>query len=397
MRATVFRILSLAIAILVCEAGLQVARFASPQVRFLLASQWGRQFEEDRALGHRMSPYLPGLDQRGYRNPAPLARAEILALGDSYTYGMPARPEEAWPLVLETLTGRTTYNAGVMGYGFCEYEVVLSELISLQPELVVVGVFVGNDLGDVYRTVYLGGRCPHLATGNPDDLALFRSLDAEATIADRAIQLGWDQVPEAPGDPGALPGLRSALSQRSALYGMARELRYRARPRVPWDFEHSAAVPHSYVWQEVPKIRTVFKRPEMMALNLELEDPRIREGLRMAGVSLTSIRDTLATRGTDLLVVLIPDKSAVYEPVISGGSAPPPPGFVRLASLDGEVRGALSRILEAEGIEVVDVTAALTETLREGVAVYPESDDHHNSAQGYRVIAEVIAERIRHR
>ena len=56
---------------------------------------------------------------RGFRH--------IVAIGDSQTYGMAVRREQAWPQQIETLSGRTVYNMSFGGYGLVEGLALLEE------------------------------------------------------------------------------------------------------------------------------------------------------------------------------------------------------------------------------------------------------------------------------
>jgi hypothetical protein len=140
-------------------------------------------FEFDPELGHRHKPNLDFVhvwnghdnvssirtNSFGLRSPAvPLAKESgeyrILALGDSYTFGYGVGDEDAFPAVLGKMLaaagtpslGRTTViNAGVSSYGTAQ------ELLyyknhgrAFQPDLVLLNMFVGNDVQDNLCTHY---------------------------------------------------------------------------------------------------------------------------------------------------------------------------------------------------------------------------------------------------
>ena len=49
---------------------------------------------------------MAGFDQWGFRNREVPETADIVAVGDSHTYGNTARMVDSWPFVLGTLTGQ---------------------------------------------------------------------------------------------------------------------------------------------------------------------------------------------------------------------------------------------------------------------------------------------------
>lgn len=390
VRRILLPLATLTLSLLLCEAALRLVASAVPRVDYLLEPPWSRRSPPDSTLGHRVSPFAPGMDDRGYRNPVALEGADVLALGDSYTFGVPAASAESWPAVLAEKLGRPVYNAGIIGYGFCEYPLVLASLASLEPGVVVLGVYTGNDLGDTYRAVYLEGRCGTLRSTDASVLEALAAADARGTIAAQAAALGWNWFPEA-SSLRTRPRVLDWAAEHLRLYGLLRQVRHRLRRRRPITFASAADFPGREAWDARPEIRTVFKHPDMLALTVDLEDPRIREGLRAGLRSLEGMRESVRAAGARLLVVLIPDKATVYAPVIAATSSPAGAQLQRLARLDTEVRRALSDGLDSLGIVYLDATPALETALREGIAVYPEGDDHHNSAAGYRVIAETIA------
>jgi len=59
----------------------------------------------------RGDPRYPDHDARGYRNAHAVSRADIVALGDSHTYGVAVKKRhEAWPAVLAERTGHVVYS-----------------------------------------------------------------------------------------------------------------------------------------------------------------------------------------------------------------------------------------------------------------------------------------------
>ena len=133
----------------------------------------------------------------------------------------------------------------------------------------------------------------------------------------------------------------------------------------------------------------------MFTLTVDLADARIREGLRIAQVVLFSLRDRLERADIDLLVVVIPEKATVYSPFAGTGEyAQLPESFFKLAAFDAQVSLQFAEFLEAEHIEFIDVTDPLRDKAREGTPVFPETDDHHNNAAGYRVIALALADKL---
>ena len=108
----------------------------------------------DPRLDHRGNPAFPAHDRRGFPNRETPAAVEIVALGDSMTYGSVGHPEDAWPAALQALTGRTTYNMAIGGWGPFECLEVLAEALEHQPRVVVLGFYLGNDLFDAFRMAY---------------------------------------------------------------------------------------------------------------------------------------------------------------------------------------------------------------------------------------------------
>jgi hypothetical protein len=113
---------------------------------------------------HRLTPghdYGGGLrgNNLGYPGPdfrrdKPPGTLRIAALGDSFAVG-PAVPfaDNYLTLLADRLPGAQVYNFGVSGAGPREYHAVLQgDVWAYQPDLVLVSVFVGNDITETLPT-----------------------------------------------------------------------------------------------------------------------------------------------------------------------------------------------------------------------------------------------------
>src|SRR6185503_20935478 len=91
----------------------------------------------------------PGIDAFGFRNEARPLHADVVALGDSHTYGYNVQAGESWPAQLSRLSGLSVYNMGMGGYGPLQYLALTSRALALHPKHLVVAVLLINDLADV--------------------------------------------------------------------------------------------------------------------------------------------------------------------------------------------------------------------------------------------------------
>src|SRR5881394_3687348 len=80
---------SLAVAVLLCEAG---ARLVLDPVDYL-----SPRLARDDVLGMALPAGSGGHDAWGFRNRSVPESADVVALGDSHTYGNCAKRSEAWP------------------------------------------------------------------------------------------------------------------------------------------------------------------------------------------------------------------------------------------------------------------------------------------------------------
>jgi lysophospholipase L1-like esterase len=347
---------------------------------------------EDPKLHRRIAPNAPGHDANGFRNDAVPANAEIVALGDSQTWGINGQRSEAWPQVLGKISKRTVYNMGVGGYGPLHYSALTEKALSLSPKVIVVGIYLGNDLYDAYSLAYSSDVYKDLREpGASADLL-------RDTIAPRANAL-WDEEKNFQHDFGRgeprlgilwLSGHTAVgrLMARSGWWPGSSDVWFEASKA--WAKAHPE---HGAVY-DAGGVRTVLTTAYRLTA-LDLDDPHIAEGLRLTGVALQRIKGQTDTANVKVLVVLIPTKESVFAGALENRQRDPV--YERLYSMESRTRAALIAQCKNANIEYVDALPPLVQAVRDGEQqVYPTSTESHPTPKGYQVIAFTVYDALKH-
>jgi hypothetical protein len=374
------------------EAMLQVAARVSDRVAAVVAPGIPRTLADPR-LGHRPNPAVPGHDAAGWRNAARPERAAVVALGDSQTYGDEVTREEAWPQRLGSLGGATPYNMALGGYGPARYWLLVDEALALEPDLLLVGFYAGNDLADAYAAVHLRGLDPSLRA----TLEAAEDRHGDLTTAWRATRAARKGT------------LRSAiatwvaepLESHSRLYGLVRNLLVRlgnetagsGGPPEPREFDAYA----SKVAGTDPNLLFPFRdgtvstvlTPGARAAVLDLADPRVAEGLRLSLEALARIAARCGDR-CRVAVVWIPTKELVYASRVRAAGVAMPPAYARLVDAESAMWARTQHFLDARSIPWIDTLAALRSALERGTPPYPPDWNGHPNAAGNEQIARAV-------
>src|SRR5262249_56733925 len=136
-----------------CEVMFHVAARIFPRVEAVLFPPQfvGAPFLPDAELEKRGNPRFPEHDANGFRNRDVPDTTDIVAIGDSQTYGTSVAFDEVWPRVLEKLTSCRVYNMALGGYGPLHYAILAESALRFKPRLMLVGIYFGNDFYDNWR------------------------------------------------------------------------------------------------------------------------------------------------------------------------------------------------------------------------------------------------------
>lgn len=378
-----FSLAAAVLSLLLLEASLHA-------LRWLLPTPAGRlglihPIIHDDTLVWRPNPDYPGYDRAGFRNASRPGSADLVALGDSQTYGANVAREQAWPQQLGARTGQAVYNMGFGGYCALHSLLLWPEVEALQPRAVIQAVYAGNDLFDAFSLVYEHDKLPALRSRNPIILRTIDSLQHEAPLSASISRMFRQEA--------ALPRLRDWLSDHNALYQVAGAAKrwLHAQQSRDWAQEKATAAeqPDFYDVFETDSLRTVFT-PAYRLRALNQHDPRLAEGLRLLQTALAELRRRSVAGGRDFLVLLLPTKELTFAEQTRADSLRYSPEYWRLVAQEKVMWQQMRHFLQAEGIAFVDATQVLQAALEQGVSPFPRDSDGHLSAAGQRLVAEAI-------
>lgn len=122
----------------------------------------------------------------------------ILVLGDSFVFGLGVQRSETFQALLEqSLSKRLgraveVINAGVPGYGTCHERLVLEELLpKLQPDLVLLCFYAGNDLVDNLHCLEMGLASERIVNGV---FTSAKRYHVKADELERQKRQGWKRL-----------------------------------------------------------------------------------------------------------------------------------------------------------------------------------------------------------
>lgn len=366
-------LVSVAIGMLLAEFG---ARLVLNPSDFLSLEVVG-----DPVLGIVPSPSaMAGFDKWGFRNREVPATADIVAVGDSHTYGNTARMKESWPYVLGDLTGQRVYNLGMGGYGPNQYfQLTQAKALTLKPRTIIWGLYMGDDFEGAFSMTYGLDHWAYLRALPPQKV----DPDVwEAPIADT-----WDKR------------IRVWLSRHSVVY----QLIFHAwiGDRVKGDIQiknASQLYPGVATSLIIPEkhIAEAF-RPYGMFTRLDQQNPDIREGMRITFELLKQTDEICRQNHIQFMVVIIPTKEMVFSEYLEHNSKLPLDDVIdKVLVNERAAEEQTFKFLTDANIPYVYPLPAMRASVDKGLYAASAGDMHPNK-NGYRVIAETVAAALKAR
>jgi hypothetical protein len=361
--------------------GLLVAEFAARL--FLNPSDFlSLEVVPDNILGAAPSrSALAAFDKWGFRNTEVPKTADIVAVGDSHTYGNTARMVDSWPYVLGRLTGRQVYNMGLGGYGPNQYFYLSkTKALRLKPKMIIWGLYMGDDFENAFSITY-----------GLDYWGYLRKLN------DQKVEPNiWEDTP---GPPSWNKDIRVWLSRHSLVYQLALHSGFGARLNGKMQIMNAAQIYSGLDTSLIIPEKNIFEafRPHAMLFGLDQQDSRVREGMRITFELLKQMNDLCKENHVDFRVVVIPTKEMVFSAYLEHNSELP-------------LHDVTDKVLANERLALAQVFQFMTDTKIPYVDPLPElqrsagqslyaasAGDMHPSKNGYRVIAEAVAEQLKQR
>jgi hypothetical protein len=317
-----------------------------------------------------------GFDAWGFRNRKLPESADVVAVGDSHTFGNTAKMDESWPYVLGSLTDRQVYNMGMGGYGPNQYFYLSkTKALSLTPNVIIWGLYMGDDFQNAYEITY-----------GLNYWASLRKLPARNVDADI-----WDPPAS---KPGWLKRVRVWLSWHSVVYQLVFHMS--AAGHVAGDAQIRDAAqlyPGAATTLILPEknILEAF-RPKSMLSRLDQNNPDIQEGMRITFELIKQMNEICQQHHIRFVVVVIPIKEEVFSDYLERNPKLPLSDVIaKLLPNDRLAREKTFEFLSESHISFVDPLPALKASV--GNELYARSaTDMHPSRNGYRVIAEAASE-----
>ncbi|MEM7029616.1 MAG: SGNH/GDSL hydrolase family protein [Chloroflexota bacterium] len=355
---------------------------------------------KDKQLGWRPNPQHPDHDHNGFRNKSVPEQADIVAMGDSQTYGMGVLPDQAWPQQLAALDNTTVYNLALGGYGPGHSLVLFDDALDLKPKLIIEAFYAGNDAFDAFQLVYDLKQNPNLKTTDPHEVAAIQQAEQQQSLIEKAEELYQRSTRQDSTSLTTVDKAKQFMQNRLMIYHLFIQARnnYLEQSNTPAanDLRWSIIKQNSFTQNgsrfafEGGGGRTIFT-PDYRLAAVDLNDPRIGEGHRIALEAIGQMKQQADEVDIQFAVLLIPTKELVFKDVVYQELADVPDNYRSLIEKEELFWQESKHFFTGQNITFLDTLPALREVFQQGEQPYQLSRDGHPNHLGHQAIAELVS------
>lgn len=319
---------------------------------------------DDNILSYRLDQSLGGIDDNGFRNASVPETADIVAIGDSHTYGVNVDPEDSWPNQLAAMTNMSIYNFGVSGYGILQYKHLIHEATKLKPRYIIIGFYAANDL---------------------KVCKLFGSLDYWKEWA-KEKEYDIEFCPSKNKKERFL--LSKYAMYETAIGSLTTYVWELASQRYNLGAEgQSVIINHG----SNPTI-TTGDRLINQYRNMDLTRQEASLGFEITKDVLIEAKNRLDKLDIELIVMFIPSKESVYLDFPEDSDFQPPREFYDMVAKENDVLDKLTTTLNDHDIDYINAKPYVSDAVKQSKRVYTYTGDGHPLKAGYEAYAKAVYE-----
>lgn len=275
-------------------------------------------------------------DILGFRNHEVPNVADIIAIGDSQTYGNNAVADENWPNQMQnklSAKGNNVYSMATGGWGAVQYLDMFMNSTVFKPRVVIVAFYTGNDPLESFQMAY--------------------GIDSWAVLK-----------PDLALDKSDVPSITFPA------------------PEEEW-------------WPVTFRdgVQTIFT--PTLRLGSNLDHPAVNAGYAIMADVAKRISTAAKPFQLQLLFTIIPTKELVYSLKVRQDNLKPPADYLTLLEREQHNVEQLSTSLRnLPNAVYVDVIAPLQQAALGNTLLYPQDINGHPVASGYEVIADTLTRKV---
>ena len=329
-------------------------------------------------LGYVMNPSMSDIDENGFRNKK-LASVDIVALGDSHTYGYNVSSDKSWPKLLGRKLKKNVYNFGVGGYGILQYQNLLSKAIELNPKVILLGLYLANDLNDICALAWESKAIEsHVNISVCSEIKPNSALGAYANKKSN-ISIGkWLKENSA---------IITIVSKYYHRFSTPKRINVRGLNEIK-KTEKSGGTNELVINDGKIKTMIDFRRIKLNKECMDMNSPHIQMAYEEFKKFFLESKKNTTLNNIHFGVLFIPSKARVFYEYLKQRDYCLSEDYEDLKNNEDKLKVMTSVFLKKIGLPFIDVLPDMENALLKHGDIYPARDDGHPILTGYEVYAE---------